>query len=94
VIEMIFERHFEGTGDINNEEFLLEIAKDAGLDGSDVLHYLRSDAVAAEVDSIADGARAKGINHVPTVELNGLKIEGADEPGEFYEALVRVRESS
>ena len=88
---MIFERHFEGTGDINNEEFLLQIARDAGLDETEVLQYLGSDAVAAEVDSIADGARAKGVNHVPTVELNGIMIEGADEPGEFYEALVKVR---
>jgi len=94
VIEMIFERHFEGTGDINDGEFLLEIARDAGLDESEVLQYLGSDVVAAEVDRNADNARAKGINHVPTVELNDIMIEGADEPGEFYEALVRVRKSS
>jgi len=93
VIEMIFERHFEDTGDINDKDFLLEIARDAGLDESEILQYLGSDTVAAEVDSIADGARARGINHVPTVELNGVRIEGADEPVEFYEALAKVRES-
>jgi len=93
VIEMIFERHFEGTGDINDKDFLLEIARGAGLEESQVSQYLDSDTVAAEVDSTADGARSKGINHVPTVELNGMRIEGADEPGEFYEALVKVRES-
>jgi predicted DsbA family dithiol-disulfide isomerase len=92
VIEMIFERHFERTGDINDENFLLEIARDAGLNEAEVLQYLGSDTVAAEVDSIAEDARRSGVNHVPTVELNGMRIEGADEPGEFYEALMKVRE--
>jgi len=94
VVELIFGKHFEDTGDITSMDFLLSIGSDAGLDKVGVKQYLELGTGAKEVDEAAIGARAEGIAHVPTIEINGVRIEGADEAGEFYTALVSIKEGS
>jgi len=92
VVELVFEKHFEDTGDITSLDFLLGVGSDAGLDEAEVRRYLDLGTGAEEVDEAAIGARADGIAHVPTIEINGVRIEGADEAGEFYTALVSIKE--
>lgn len=94
VIELIFEKHFENTGDITSMDFLLGIGSNAGLDEVEVRQYLELGTGAKEVDEAAIVARADGIAHVPTFEINGVRIEGADESGDFYTALVSIKEDS
>jgi len=92
VIDIIFKKHFEDTGDITSIDFLVGIGKDAGLDELEVRQYLHLGTGAKEVDDAALSARADGVAHVPTIEINGVRVEGADEPGEFYTTLVSIKE--
>ena len=94
IVDLIFERHFEDTGDITSIDFLVDIGRDAGLDEEELMQYLDSEDGVKELNDAAINARKEGIAHVPTIEINGARIEGADEPGEFYTALVGIRERS
>lgn len=94
MLELVFERHFESTGDIRSVDFLVAIARDAGLKEEEVRQYLESGSGAQEVEDAVIRARADSVAHVPTVEINELRIEGADNPGEFYTALVGYKEGS
>lgn len=57
------------------------------------LEVLESERWGNEVDKLAKGGRAIGIAHVPTFEIGGKIIEGAEDLEEFYEAFVRAREA-
>ena len=94
VIDLIFERHFEDTADITSLSFLVNVGVEAGLDEAELRQYLKLGGGAKEVDEAAISARADGIAHVPTIEVNGVRVEGADDPSEFYTFLVRLKETS
>jgi predicted DsbA family dithiol-disulfide isomerase len=52
---------------------------------------LESEEDGAEVDELAARARRDGVRHVPLVDINGIQVEGAEDPSEFFEVLVQAR---
>lgn len=94
LIEQIFAAHFEEDADITSHAALAKMAVKAGVckDEEEVLEFLGTGEGGQEVDGLVGEARAKGVMYVPTFEIGGRRIEGAEEAGVFYEALVAARE--
>lgn len=92
LLEAIFQAHFEGDADITSHTDLAKAAVAAGLDEDAASALLRGNDHGDEVDELAAQAREQGICSVPTIEIAGQRIKGAEEASEFYEALVRVKE--
>ena len=93
LLEETFRAHFERDADITSHSDLTKAAVAAGLKGEDVVALLQSSVLGDEVDEMAGRAREyEGVSSVPTVEINGKRIEGAEDASEFYEALVRAKE--
>lgn len=93
LLEEIFQWHFEQGGDITSHEGLTKAATTIGLPEYEVSTFLLSNECASEVDDAASQARQKGVFSVPTIEINGkrIKVEGAGDPSEFFEALIHAR---
>lgn len=93
LLEEIFHWHFEQGGDITSHAGLMKAANTIGLSEDEVTTLLQSDEGAEEVDRMASQAREAGIYSVPTIEINGrrIKVEGAGDVSEFFEALVDAR---
>jgi predicted DsbA family dithiol-disulfide isomerase len=62
------------------------------MDGAEVTTLFQSDEGAGRVDEMAAKARESGVSGVPTIEINGHKIVGAEDASEFYETLVKAKE--
>lgn len=93
LIEEVFRGHFEGDADITCHEDLAGMALRAGVAGrEEVVEFLKGDEGGEEVDGLVEEARERGVNCVPTFEIGGRRIEGAEDVGVFYEALVAARE--
>jgi predicted DsbA family dithiol-disulfide isomerase len=91
LIEILFREVFEGEGDVSSREELVRAAVAVGLDGEEVGRFLESEEDGAEVDELAARARRDGVRHVPLVDINGIQVEGAEDPSEFFEVLVQAR---
>ncbi|KAF1820051.1 DSBA oxidoreductase [Dissoconium aciculare CBS 342.82] len=94
VVENLFHDLFEGSSDISSRQDLARAAVAAGLDGDEVAAFLETDEEGPEADELAAQARLDGVRHVPTFEINGFRVEGADDPSEFFEILVKAREAA
>lgn len=94
LIEKIFEAHFERNADITSHSVLAEMAKAAGVveDESEVLEFLAGGQAGTKIDRLVEEARKRGVRHVPTFEIGGSRVEGAEEAWGFYEALVAAKE--
>lgn len=94
LIEKIFEWHFERDADITSRQALAKIVVDAGVVSSedDVLVFLEGEERAQEVDELVAQAKAKDVKHVPTFEIHGRRIEGAEDTSAFYEALAGAKD--
>ena len=92
LLEAIYSMHFEHDGDINSHADLIKAAVSVGMDQEAVLAMLKSDEDVAEVDQMAADARKHGVTGVPNVQIGARRIEGAEDTGEFYEALVAAKE--
>lgn len=92
VVERLFESHFEQGGDITSQDLLVGTSKAVGLGLDDkVLDLILSgNAVKGVVDSMARQARESGVTSVPTIEVNGVRLEGALDPSELYQAFVEA----
>lgn len=95
VVERLFESHFEQGGDITSKDLLLGIAKavDLGHDDKVLNLILSSNAVSGVVDGMGRQARESGVTSVPTIEINGVRLEGALEPSEYYQIFVEASKS-
>jgi predicted DsbA family dithiol-disulfide isomerase len=94
LLEEIYRLHFEQNADITSHETLAQAAETVELAKSDVLQFLNSDEGAAEVDTMAEKARKQArVTSVPTVEIGGRRIEGAEDAGDFFQALVDAKEA-
>jgi predicted DsbA family dithiol-disulfide isomerase len=91
LVEILFREVFEGEGDVSSREELVRAAVAVGLDGEEVGRFLESEEDGAEVDELAARARRDGVRHVPLVDINGIQVEGAEDPSEFFEVLVQAR---
>ena len=91
LLDEIFRAHFEHDADITSRADLTEMAVSAGLEESEVLDLLGSEKGGDEVDELAQQAKKMGVSGVPTVEINGQTIVGAEDVSEFYETFVRLK---
>lgn len=85
-VEELFAAYFENEKDITSHEVLLEAAKKAGLDETEVKGWLRSDAGGEVVDKEVRIAHQHGISGVPNFTINGkYEIGGAQDPKDFIQ---------
>ena len=94
LVEEIFSEHFEHDADITSHADLIKAAVAVGLAESDVVALLEGDEGGKQVDELAANARQSGISSVPTIDINGQRIEGAEDASDFYEALVNAKQES
>jgi len=90
--ESLFAKVFEEKGDVTRRADLVDAATRVGVERGQAEEWLESGVGGEEVDEEARGARESGVRHVPTFEVNGRRIEGAEDGGVFYEAFVAVKE--
>ena len=94
LVEEIFRLHFEHDADITSHSDLTKAAVAVGMNESDVEAFLESDQGGEEVDRMAAEARQAGVSGVPTIEINGHQVVGAEDASEFYETLVKAKEEA
>jgi len=87
----LFAMHFEGDTDVTCHDDLLKASIAAGLTEKEAKEWLDSDNGGAEVDEEAQRARDSGVNSVPTFEVNGRRLEGAEDVSAFYEVFADVK---
>ncbi|ELZ91095.1 DsbA family oxidoreductase [Haloferax sulfurifontis] len=83
----IFDALWQGGEDIGNEDLLVELAEDAGVEGDEVRSALSDDALFAEVREQFAEAQRHGVTGVPTFAYDGYAARGAVPP-EQLERLV------
>jgi predicted DsbA family dithiol-disulfide isomerase len=87
----LFAMHFEGDTDVTCHDDLLKASVAAGLAREEAMQWLYSDNGGAEVDEEAQRARDSGVNSVPTFEINGTRLEGAEDPSAFYQVFADIK---
>jgi predicted DsbA family dithiol-disulfide isomerase len=91
VINRLFEGYFEQGLDIGNQDVLLEVADDAGLDMASVRPGLQSDSSLDAVLDLEDEGLRMGIRGVPFFLLiNKYAISGAQPPALWLDALPKI----
>jgi predicted DsbA family dithiol-disulfide isomerase len=93
LIDVLFYDLFEKSGDMSSRKDLVEAAMSAGLDGGEVTAFLDTDEGGQEVDELAAQSRVDGVRLIPTMIINGIRIEGAEDTAEFFDILVKAREA-
>lgn len=94
LLEEIYRLHFEQDANITSHEDLVNAAANVGLDRGEVLNFLKTSEGALEVDDLAAKARQQDfVTSVPTFKIGDCRLEGAEDVGDFYEALVAAREA-
>jgi predicted DsbA family dithiol-disulfide isomerase len=91
--KQLFAMHFEGDTDVTCHDDLLEASIAAGLAENEAMEWLYSDNGGAEVDEEARRARNSGVSSVPTFEINGKRLEGAEDASAFYQAFADIKSS-
>lgn len=89
----LFAMHFEGDTDVTCHDDLLKASIAAGLAREEAKEWLHSDNGGAEVDEEAQRARDSGVSSVPTFEINGTRLEGAEDPSAFYQVFADNKSS-
>lgn len=87
----LFRVHFEGDGDVSCHDELLRAGIAAGLVEEEVMEWLGGDVGGLEVDEEAKQARDSGVNSVPTFEINGRRLEGAEDVSAFYQVFTDIK---
>ncbi|MFC7202231.1 DsbA family protein [Haloferax namakaokahaiae] len=83
----IFEALWQEGKDIGDEDLLVELAEDAGIDGDEIRSALDDDGLRAEVREKFAEAQQHGVTGVPTFAYDGYAARGAVPP-EQLERLV------
>jgi predicted DsbA family dithiol-disulfide isomerase len=84
LVEALFAAYFLEGRDIGDRATLAAVAEESGFDRAAALHFLDSDAAAAEIRDEDRSARRLGINAVPCFIIdNSYAISGAQDP-EFF----------
>ncbi len=93
VKERLLRGYFSEGRNIGDPDTLAELAAEAGLDGTEVLAFLDSDAGIFEVNAELQRAAEMGITAVPTYVFDGRwAVPGAQDPEVFLRVLERVAE--
>lgn len=87
----LFRTHFTDGKTLTDFGVLADAAAAAGLDRAEAVEVLADDLYAAEVRAAEDLWRARGINAVPAVVVEGkYLISGGQPAGVFEEALRKI----
>jgi predicted DsbA family dithiol-disulfide isomerase len=92
LVKELFHAFFEEEMDITKFPVLVEIGVRAGLEKEEVKEWLESDGGGEVVDREIEANRELGITGVPNFLINGMRLDGAVDPGEWYEAFLKVKE--
>ncbi|WP_374600546.1 DsbA family oxidoreductase [Brevundimonas sp.] len=89
--EALFRTHFTDNRSLTDPEVLADAAATAGLDRARAVEVLSDDLYAPEVRAAQTLWRARGINAVPAVVIEGQYLISGGQPAEvFAEALRKV----
>jgi len=83
----VFEALWQDGQDIGDEDLLVDLATDAGVDGEEIRSALADDTLRSEVREKFTAAQQQGITGVPTFAYDGHAARGAVPP-EQLERLV------
>ncbi|KAM0798675.1 putative thioredoxin [Usnea florida] len=93
LVNKLFEAYHELEKDISSQDILREVARGAGLDGSEVDEWLNSSVGGDVVDAQAESNRKLVTSGVPTFIIQGKhRVDGAQDPEEFLQTFVNVKE--
>ena len=93
VMESLFKAYFEEARDIGQEDVLVAIAEDNGMDGNLVQDLFSNGADEDLVQRDIDKARAMGVSGVPTfIASNRFALSGAQEPETLVQFFTQVEQ--
>lgn len=91
LIDRYFKAVFEEGMDIGDQDTLLSLARELGLDITELNHELAGGALKAEIQKDEEAAHRLGIDTIPTFVMGGAyAISGAQEEERLLEALKKV----
>jgi predicted DsbA family dithiol-disulfide isomerase len=85
----LFDAYFTQCLNPSDHDVLLDAVAEAGLDREAAAAVLSSDRFAVEVRQEEEAWRAKGINAVPAVIINGRYLISGGQPSEVFEQAIR-----
>ena len=85
----LFDAYFTQCLNPSDHDVLLDAVAEAGLDREAAATVLSSDRFAVEVRQEEEAWRAKGINAVPAVIINGRYLISGGQPSEVFEQAIR-----
>jgi predicted DsbA family dithiol-disulfide isomerase len=89
--EQLFKAYFTDSKNIDDNEILIELGKEIGLDAAEIKQVLESDAYADDVKHDIDSAQQLGIQGVPFFVLNNkYAISGAQAIPVFEQTLEKA----
>ncbi|RJE23555.1 DSBA-like thioredoxin domain protein [Aspergillus sclerotialis] len=95
VAEELFRFLWECEKEISQTEILVEIGVLSGLDGKEVRQALKEGRGVEEVEKEQREAKEDGLDGVPHYVVGGkIHLEGAVDLGDFFNALVKAKESN
>lgn len=90
--ELLFRAHFTDGKNVDDNNVLIELGKEAGLDKEAIKDVLDNDRFAKDVQTDIYEARQVGVRGVPFFLFNGkYTISGAHDPDVFLSALEQVK---
>lgn len=94
LVEGIMRAFHEEERDVADRSVLRDIAYAAGMGEADVDRAFNSDdEVGREVDEQAAANRVMIAGAgVPTYFINGRRVDGSQDPGDWYELFVKIKE--
>ncbi|MBC3537551.1 DsbA family oxidoreductase [Megasphaera hominis] len=93
LIEALFQAYFSKNQELSDQDLLLQLATEAGLDPLEAKNVLQGDAFAQDVRDDEKAAYMNGINAVPFFLINGkYSISGAQPAELIQEALGNILE--
>lgn len=85
----IFESNFSKNENISNHDILVKIAASCGLDGEEIMEFLKSNSLKIEVDLDMDEAISNGITTIPYYFLE-YNDERLIVPGVFEKEFFKI----
>jgi predicted DsbA family dithiol-disulfide isomerase len=90
--ERLFEAYFEHGMDIGNEEVLIEIGIEAGLDELEIKDVFDTEKYIEAIDLNRENAMLKGIQNVPHIRIEGKhKLEGYIQVFDIKQAISKAK---
>jgi predicted DsbA family dithiol-disulfide isomerase len=85
----LFRANFTDNANISDQNVLVSLAAEAGLDADAAREVLRTDQYAAEVRAAEQLWQSRGIQSVPGIVINGKWLLSGGQPPEVFEQALR-----